>query len=379
MRDLVRAIHDSPYKIAIAVTGGGIGAIHDLFTTPGASRSMLEGLIPYDSGALNDLLGGKPDQYCSSATARAMAMACYQRASALTNGSQSILGVGCTASLVSDHPKHGEHRCHIALQSASTTQVMTVRLKKGLRTRQEEDVVASNFVLQLLHSAATNTTSQFGAGLAEETIEPQQINAPIGWRRLLAAECCWASKEGAEFGDSLAPEPTPRLAIYSGAFNPRHEAHTQIGRIGNQRFGRVLFELSIRNVDKPPLDFIEMATRAAQFSSDEELIFTRSPTFVEKARVFPDATFLVGVDTIRRISEPRYYGSERERDQAVAELTERGCRFLVFGRSVDGAFHEFDPSEVTPALAPICEGVTEEEFRLDISSTAIRDNQQSDV
>ena len=97
-----------------------------------------------------------------------------------------------------------------------------------------------------------------------------------------------------------------------------------------------------------------------------------APTFAEKAKVFPGCVFLVGVDTIRRISQPIYYGDEKDRDAAIDELAQLSCRFLVFGRLVEGKFQEFSPEDVTPKLAELCDVVSEGEFRLDISSTALR-------
>ncbi len=375
MSDLARAIHDSGRKIVLAVTGGGIGAIAELLTTPGASRSILEATVPYASTALTKLLGGKPDQFCSEATARAMAMACFQRASALTESTPNervqLLGVGCTASLASERPKHGDHRIHVAVQSASATLIASVQLQKGRRTRVEEDQVASSLLLNLLNAEACEKALAWATGKEDEPIDYQRFDAPEGWKKILAGDCSWTSgKNGDEFGEMI-PNSGSQVAIYSGAFNPRHDGHQQIAHYASQRF-RIIHEISIRNVEKPPLDFIEMSRRATQFGSSEEIVFTRVPTFVQKAQVFPGCTFLVGVDTIRRISHPKYYGGDVERDAAISELAKLGSRFLVFGRTVDGAFREFDPTEVTPALAKLCEGISEQDFRLDISSTDLR-------
>ena len=66
--------------MVIAVTGGGSGAISSLLEVPGASASVLEAIVPYAATALADWLGGTPDHYCSERTARAMAMAAFERA-----------------------------------------------------------------------------------------------------------------------------------------------------------------------------------------------------------------------------------------------------------------------------------------------------------
>lgn len=374
MSDLARAIHDSGHKIVLAVTGGGMGAIHDLLTTPGASRSILEAIVPYSSEALSSFLGGRPDQFCSSAAARSMATAALERAKQLSSPNHDgfrLLGGGCTASLASDHPKQGYHRVHIAIQSPSRTKSASIRLAKGRRSRNQEDEVASALLMNLIHSHVTNSKLNWTTGFADEPVECNGIEAPEGWRQLLNGECAWASGNGERNGEKLFGDKQP-IAIYSGAFHPRHPGHEQIARIGADRYGRVVHEISIRNVEKPPLDFLEMASRAAQFQSGEELVFSSAPTFVQKARIFPGCSFLVGVDTIRRIALPNFYGGEPARDEAIAELKRLGCRFLVFGRLLDGQFQEFAPSEVTPMLAELCDVISEQDFRMDVSSAAIR-------
>ena len=113
----------------------------------------------------------------------------------------------------------------------------------------------------------------------------------------------------------------------------------------------VEWELSITNVDKPPLDFYEMRARAAQFPSGTTLWLTRAPTFVEKAAIFPGATFIVGADTLARIAEPRYYGNDREAcAKALEAIAAAGCRFLVFGRRTQKRFESLADLALPPVL-----------------------------
>jgi hypothetical protein len=139
----------------------------------------------------------------------------------------------------------------------------------------------------------------------------------------------------------------------------------------------VEFEISIENVDKPPLDFTELAARAGQFA-DAPLWFTRAPTFAQKARLFPGAAFVVGADTIERIGEARYYGSPAARDAALEELAAAGTRFLVFGRVVEGRFCGLADLPLPSLLADMCTGVPAERFRRDISSTELRRQAQAE-
>jgi hypothetical protein len=134
----------------------------------------------------------------------------------------------------------------------------------------------------------------------------------------------------------------------------------------------VAFEISVANVDKPPLDFLEMRRRAEQFAG-ESLWFTRAPTFAEKAPLFPGATFIVGADTIRRIAEPRYYGNDAAaRDSAIEMIAAAGCRFLVFPRRCGTVVETLGEMLLPPALRALCDEVPAAEFLKDVSSTELR-------
>jgi hypothetical protein len=133
------------------------------------------------------------------------------------------------------------------------------------------------------------------------------------------------------------------------------------------------FEMSIDNVDKPTLDYIEIESRLAQFAPDQVVWLTRAATFLAKARLFRGAVFVVGADTLARIADVRYYDSEQARDAAIDEIARLGCRFLVFGRVGDrGRFVVPHELKLPPALERLCQSVPEDRFREDISSTDIR-------
>jgi hypothetical protein len=132
------------------------------------------------------------------------------------------------------------------------------------------------------------------------------------------------------------------------------------------------FELSVTNVDKPALDYLEMRSRAAQFAG-RTLWFTRAPTFLEKLDVFPESTFVMGADTYVRLGDPRYYGaSAAAAEAAVATIAARARGLIVFGRVRDGVFVDASQLEVPAPLRDIAYFVSPREFRLDISSTELR-------
>lgn len=176
-------------------------------------------------------------------------------------------------------------------------------------------------------------------------------------------------------GKHSAELKAKRIALFPGAFNPLHEGHCRLRECAEEYLQqRVCYEISIENVDKPPLDANEIERRLAQFG-DVPCWITRAATFLEKARIFPQAVFVVGADTIHRISSLKYYdGSSAKMQQAFEEMISLRCSFLVFGREMAGTFYELPKLEIVDAIREICDWVPESSFRHDLSSSKLREN-----
>ena len=147
---LIADVQGSGRQAVLAVTGGGTAAIAELLRVPGGSRLLLEAIVPYDPRSLAEFLGQAPEQACSAETAVAMAERARGRAAAIARPEAVPIGLGATASLVSDRPKQGDHRCHIAVAMDTGTELTSIVLDKGRRDRPaEEDLVARAIVLCL--------------------------------------------------------------------------------------------------------------------------------------------------------------------------------------------------------------------------------------
>lgn len=149
-KQLISALHASGRKAALAITGGGSGAVGELLRVPGGSRLLIEAQVPYDAQALATFLGFAPTQACSADTAIAIARSVRARAAKLAPADSDLVGLGATAALVSDRPRKGEHRFHIACVNSAGITHCTGVMAKGRRDRAaEEDLVSRAIVLWL--------------------------------------------------------------------------------------------------------------------------------------------------------------------------------------------------------------------------------------
>src|SRR5437773_3793886 len=227
-RPMIAAMHASGRQAVLAITGGGSGAIAELLRVPGGSRLLLEALVPYDSRALAAFLGVEPGQACSTETAVALAQRARERAAKLVPTGARLVGLGATAGLVTDRPRQGEHRFHIAVTTGAGTEHCSVVLAKGRRDRPaEEDLVARAIVLWLARAcgiAAPSPRSLLDADerFAETVVAQTGVAAVNTIDQLLAGELDRVTVQ--PDGQMMVSAPQP-VVLFPGSFNPVHEGH----------------------------------------------------------------------------------------------------------------------------------------------------------
>ena len=465
---------------SISVTGGGVNLVPMLCTVPGASRSLMDLQIPYVRSALQIQLLSVDNkrEMCgvNVETAVEMALISRRRAASLLLSdthdfrqilSSSIIGLSCTAALISAQPKRGCHRMHAACASANGVRTYSLTLNKALtRTRREEDDLCSRVLLDALlnnlsFSSEDNENLVSVSKFASKLIKEDEIIFETALPCADSLENFYAGKTKKVFMQlkikSNQPSSTDNNAtlslddfecwedlilpegslIYPGSFRPMHRGHAQLALAALESEVKrctqasaivenaspclpplIVFEISAKNADKPPLSRADVLQRArallaslpAYGIENAAVCITFEPLFVGKAALFRGCTFVLGADTLTRILDVKYYGQQEKNAMlatrlagcdlsetqlvqqarfgelvaALASIHANSVRFVVGGREVieNGHSHFLSCAEILAssrcALIPkhllqgLFSGLDEAQFRVDLSSTMIR-------
>ncbi len=415
-------IHESPCKAVLAITGGGAEIIGELLRHGSGSATVLDAVVPYSTDAMDHFLGRKPEKYCSEKTARLMAMVAYQRALELSKvtgetAGPDMIGIGATCKLRAANEREGrKHEVHVAIQATCKTGVCTLELTAD-RTREEEEKIAALLIFNVLarHCGVQEIDLPDGIGMPEGIGIEAGIDVGEGEGEKVIKK--YASVSGA-IGDLLkqqrcSPESPCKTAgmarinlneakvseeitteeiklakpekpdkpeksektklVFSGSFDPCHKNHVFMAECASKKYNvPVYFEISLMNVDKPPIDFISLGQRLDSLRkyTDEEFMggvcLTNAPLFLQKADLFPNSTFIIGADTFNRLFDAKYYDGEVDTHVILRSFKEKNVRFMVFQR-------KSVKISVNPGILEFCEIIPMDEYEDDgTSSTEIR-------
>ena len=369
---IVAKIHSTPHKLVFEFAGAGSLALAWLHSQGGSSRTVLEATDRYASLSTIELLGKTPDRFVASNTATAMATRAYQRGLRLGAGAAPIIGIGCTATIATDYNKRGNHGCRIAVVDKTLLLQYSVTFDKGARNRLDEETLVSKIVLNGIAKASRITPLLPLSLSKDEILAVTTIESSDPIEKLLSGITDIVKVRP----DGSMSEHTSLsgFAFLSGAFNPLHIGHSELAKAASRMLGRnVLFDLSVQNADKGQISHSEICSLLCQFQWPDEVVLTRKPLFAQKALYFPDAVFVVGYDTALRILQKKYYGDDNTKMlDFLSSFRETGCRFLVAGRHWDGSYHTASNLNIPEGYNELFQELPENMFRVDTSSSLIR-------
>lgn len=387
--DLVGEIHSRPEAVSLVVTGAGTRALAWLLGEAGASRTVIDAQVPYARPALDEYVGSSAGQHVSAGEAIKIAEAAYWRGLRLNAlarpgeiGGRPVLGLGCTAAVATDRPKRGEHRAHVAVRAAGCQSVLSLILDKGARDRDGEEEVVSRMVVNAL-ARACGIERELPLDLQpSETVQTTggRVDDPLSSVVSSESSLVTVERDGRQSRDAPVG-----AAVLAGSFNPLHEGHRRLADVAREMTGRrAVFEISVTNVEKPPLELAQLEARIAQFRGNATVVVTRAPTFVEKSALLRDAIFVVGHDTAARLFDDRFYpphdsasdpeGVGTASSAAMARVRGNGGSFLVAGRGERDRFLTLADLAVPEGFEEMLRPIPEDRFRIDTSSSEIRRN-----
>lgn len=304
-------------QLYVIATGAGAGIQNLLWQIPGISRSLLGASFPYGNHEMTTLLGYLPERSCTPEVAMDLAIQAYLRA--CRDPSRPACGLALTASVASTLPHRGEHRVNIAALDDRGAFALDFTLDKrsGWLARHLDGEIADKAALDLLLHMCEDIVLE-EAQEATQLLEQQFFARPY-------------------FGEhdrlKLSEIKSQSIAFLPGTFNPPHQGHMGMATEWEKATYRdYVFWITANPPHKPSLTIPEMLRR--RLSIPYDVLFTRgTPLFLDKARLFPGSTFLIGADTMQRMLDPRW-GPEIE--PMLRELIDLKIHFWVNRRWWDG-------------------------------------------
>jgi hypothetical protein len=306
------------------------------------------------------------------------------------------VGLGLTAAVATLTPHKSEHRVYAAVVTPEGVLASAGILLKPIpypdgtiqhldHIRANDGYLADCFGLELLWKAVTgenpihlvmNPDRSFGEAPANETPPSESITGykfaqdvtAQAREQLFKLPFFTANGRRVNEPPNFHPEGSgkpkwyPDLTLFPGAFNPPHEGHFSYADT------HTVFHITTNPPNKEPLKLGEMLQRAAYLKGRNVLFTEDDPLYIDKARRFPGATFIVGIDAVQRLLDPKWGTPVLP---TLNEFVRLGTRFKVAPREVDGKLLRFSDVPIPEAYKGMFQELSPTAYTK-LSSTALR-------
>jgi hypothetical protein len=340
--DLVTIIHNSSdiANIIFGISGGGGSSLGYLVGQPGASNTIIEFNFPYSMDAtLEYLKEDKIDKFASMETAHKLALTSYNRSNKFLEKKvkndfdeykilANAAGIGVTCALASKAWKRGDHRVYAVLITNYTEVTYELQLFKGtedspFRTRKQEDDICGILIVCIVAYQRNIMTFDeiikfmISHGLSENdkliiNCKEKNIFQELLDEKITNLMCIPDEKGNFKLIPNIKLNLDRKVLMLPGSFNPLHDGHQSAITSTIEVIDPVLnpigiYELSVFNVDKPKLDLAEIMKRLDNFTRQKiPIVLTNAPRFIDKSKMFPNVSFIIGIDTAIRLLDPKY-------------------------------------------------------------------------
>jgi len=351
IRKTISSIHTSNAisgnRFVIAITGGGFAPAYWLMSQVNASSSILEINCPYDREATLKYVQVPLTDFASDDAATKMATESFRRCNEYigSDTSKKPFGIGVASALASASWKRGKHRCHVVIMSDSGSTHMMLDLNKGTeekpyRTRTEEDDMCGHLIINAIaHFCGVNDESFMSFHDNNDKYMEWYDTDPI-YRLVNSSDVnslLCIPNSNTTFTIDINPVLSSKSVILPGSFNPLHSGHitTLEAGVASLSESQGYFELCVTNVDKPSIPINEIFSRLEQFRGSKfPVLLTKAPLFLDKTKLFPGASYAIGIDLAIRLLDPKY--TENNKDfmiNAILNMTKQGTLFFVSPRT----------------------------------------------
>lgn len=319
--------------VYIATCGSGPRMLEKFWDDPGASEYFAGGFFPYKDTVIDTFVGrplGKEENPLHISYELAMA--------SFINASETIInekldkspvGIGIRANVPSDHDID-ELYAHIVVITKDKVQHvhMPVPPRVGKAARQEDDGLIADTALNLLErTLSTLDTSPEAESIIQDRLFKFPVFNPDGTRGV--------------------HDPDQRTLYLSSILNPLSTKHRILCRAGEEtlvsQYGigkfKACYLVSTTHPEGPVLNTQDMLYRAGMIRAERwkdqsrSVEFTQDSLYIEKARNRPGSVFIIGVDNLIKLLDPKW---GVDINSMLREMANLKIRFLVMGCEIDG-------------------------------------------